>query len=142
MLKFLIILALIWLLARLAKRWILAKAMRMQHDLLAQMQAQMSGQISGRMPGEMPGQTPPSAGAERMVACAHCGLLFPQARRWCLVLPRKPIRPVQALRLPSTSGAGPKAARRRPQGWIGRRHRPRLLGKWVVIRRTSPAIVA
>lgn len=79
MLKFLIILALIWLLARLAKRWILAKAMRMQQDLLAQMQAQMSGQISGRMPGEMPGQTPPSAGAERMVACAHCGLLFPQS---------------------------------------------------------------
>ena len=84
MLKFLIVLGVIWVLARLAKRWIVAKALRRQQDLMAQMQAQMSGQMpdaagSPAAAGARPEAQASGGGAERMVACAHCGLHIPQS---------------------------------------------------------------
>ncbi len=91
MLKVLIFIAVVWLLARLAKRWLLGKAQQMQRNLEAQLRAQMGGQMGSQMGQNMGGdqahshaaaaQNASSAadGAERMLACALCGLHIPQS---------------------------------------------------------------
>lgn len=97
MVKFLIVLFVIWLLARLAKRWILSKALRMQREMAEQLQAQMRSQMGAGMGAGMnagvgagtddasaytqTGHARAETGsvAERMVACAHCGLHIPQS---------------------------------------------------------------
>ena len=91
MLKVLIFIAVVWLLARLAKRWLLGKAQQMQRNLEAQLRAQMGGQMGSQMGQGMGGdqahshaaaaQNASSAadGAERMLACAQCGLHIPQS---------------------------------------------------------------
>ena len=84
MLKFLLVLFVIWVLARLAKRWLLAKALRMQQSMAEQLHAQMRSQMGSQMgAGLDDGASAPeargSSGAERMVACALCGLHFPQS---------------------------------------------------------------
>ncbi len=89
MTKFLIFLLVIWIIARLAKRWVLKKAVQMQKDLqaqvAAQMGAQMNSQMGARMGGNMggadafAGHGPAQSQAETMVACAHCGLHIPQS---------------------------------------------------------------
>ena len=80
MLKFLLVLFVIWVLARLAKRWLLAKALRMQQDMAEQLRAQMgqqTGQQAATGQAHSPAQT--DGGGERMVACAHCGLHIPRS---------------------------------------------------------------
>ena len=87
MTKFLVFLLVIWILARLAKRWLLGKAQKMQQNLEAQLRAQMNqqmGQSMGQSMGQQTAgqaQTQPHAdgNAERMVACAQCGLHIPQS---------------------------------------------------------------
>lgn len=82
MLKFLIVLFVIWLLARLAKRWLLGKAQQMQQTLAEQMRAQMQAQqpSASSSTDAGGGAAGTSDGAvERMVACAHCGLHIPQS---------------------------------------------------------------
>lgn len=95
MLKVLIFIAVVWLLARLAKRWLLGKAQQMQRNLEAQLRAQMGGQMGSQM-GQGMGQnmggdqahshaaaaqnaSSAADGAERMLACAQCGLHIPQS---------------------------------------------------------------
>ena len=84
MTKILVFIVVIWVLARLAKRWLLAKAQKMQQNLEAQLRAQMHQQMNQQMgqqtatrPGSAAAQA--EANAERMVACAQCGLHIPQS---------------------------------------------------------------
>ena len=93
MVKFLIVLFVIWLLARLAKRWILSKALRMQREMAEQLQAQMRTQMGAGMGAGMgtgaddaasytqaeSARAEAGSAAERMVACAQCGLHIPQS---------------------------------------------------------------
>ena len=87
MTKFLVFLFVIWILARLAKRWLLGKAQKMQQNLEAQLRAQMNQQMGQQMGDPMGQQTTGQAqtqprtdgSAERMVACAQCGLHIPQS---------------------------------------------------------------
>ena len=86
--KILVFLVVIWVLARLAKRWLLAKAQKMQQNLEAQLRAQMHQQMNQQMgqqtatgpgPAAGPAAAQAEANAERMVACAQCGLHIPQS---------------------------------------------------------------
>ena len=85
MTKFLVFLLVIWILARLAKRWLLGKAQKMQQNLEAQLRAQMNQQMGQSMGESMGQQTTGQAqpqprtdgSAERMVACTQCGLHIP-----------------------------------------------------------------
>lgn len=84
MTKLLVFIVVIWVLARLAKRWLLGKAQKMQQNLEAQLRAQMHqqmGQQMGQQAATGQAQTPPHAdsNAERIVACAQCGLHIPQS---------------------------------------------------------------
>ena len=84
MTKILVFIVVIWVLARLAKRWLLAKAQKMQQNLEAQLRAQMHQQMNQQMgqqtaTGPGPAAEPAEANAERMVACAQCGLHIPQS---------------------------------------------------------------
>jgi hypothetical protein len=89
MLKFLLVLFVIWVLARLAKRWLLAQALRMQQGMAEQLHAQMRSQMGAGMDSAAAAaastaQTQASdaragSGVERMVACARCGLHIPQS---------------------------------------------------------------
>ena len=87
MTKFLVFLLVIWILARLAKRWLLGKAQKMQQNLEAQLRAQINQQMGQQMGDPMGQQTTGQAqtqprtdgSAERMVACAQCGLHIPQS---------------------------------------------------------------
>ena len=84
MTKILVFIVVIWVLARLAKRWLLAKAQKMQQNLEAQLRAQMHQQMNQQMgqqtaTGPGPAATQADANAERMVACAQCGLHIPQS---------------------------------------------------------------
>ena len=49
MTKLLVFIVVIWVLARLAKRWLLAKAQKMQQNLEAQLRAQMHQQMNQQM---------------------------------------------------------------------------------------------
>ena len=84
MTKLLVFIVVIWVLARLAKRWLLAKAQKMQQNLEAQLRAQMHQQMNQQMgqqtaTGPRPAAAQAEANAERMVACAQCGLHIPQS---------------------------------------------------------------
>ena len=83
MTKLLVFIVVIWVLARLAKRWLLAKAQKMQQNLEAQLRAQMHQQMNqqmGQQTATGPGPAAQAeANAERMVACAQCGLHIPQS---------------------------------------------------------------
>ena len=83
MTKILVFIVVIWVLARLAKRWLLAKAQKMQQNLEAQLRAQMHQQMNQQMgqqgPAAGPAAAQAEANAERMVACAQCGLHIPQS---------------------------------------------------------------
>lgn len=80
MTKFLVFIVVIWVLARLAKRWLLGKAQKMQQNLEAQMRAQMHQQMGQQAAtGQTQSSPQTDGGGERMVACAHCGLHIPQS---------------------------------------------------------------
>ena len=84
MTKILVFIVVIWVLARLAKRWLLAKAQKMQQNLEAQLRAQMHQQMNQQMgqqtaTGSGPAAAQADANAERMVACTQCGLHIPQS---------------------------------------------------------------
>ena len=84
MTKILVFIVVIWVLARLAKRWLLAKAQKMQQNLEAQLRAQMHQQMNQQMgqqtaTGSGPAAAQAEANAERMVACTQCGLHIPQS---------------------------------------------------------------
>ena len=84
MTKLLVFIVVIWVLARLAKRWLLAKAQKMQQNLEAQLRAQMHQQMNQQMgqqtaTGSGPAAAQAEANAERMVACTQCGLHIPQS---------------------------------------------------------------
>ena len=82
MTKFLVFIVVIWVLARLAKRWLLAKAQKMQQNLEAQLRAQMNqqmGQQMGQQAATGPAPSHADGSAERVVACAQCGLHIPQS---------------------------------------------------------------
>lgn len=85
MTKILVFIVVIWVLARLAKRWLLAKAQKMQQNLEAQLRAQMHQQMNqqmGQQTATGPGPAAAAqadANAERMVACTQCGLHIPQS---------------------------------------------------------------
>lgn len=84
MTKLLVFIVVIWVLARLAKRWLLAKAQKMQQNLEAQLRAQMHQQMNQQMgqqtaTGPGPAAAQADVNAERMVACTQCGLHIPQS---------------------------------------------------------------
>lgn len=84
MTKLLVFIVVIWVLARLAKRWLLAKAQKMQQNLEAQLRTQMHQQMNQQMgqqtaTGSGPAAAQAEANAERMVACTQCGLHIPQS---------------------------------------------------------------
>jgi hypothetical protein len=90
MTKFLVFIVVIWVLARLAKRWILHKAQTMQQNLEAQLRQQMGAQMGAGMgagmgqqaagkPAPYPADEAANSHAERMLACAQCGLHVPQS---------------------------------------------------------------